>query len=169
MKNTANSLPTTESLQKKAEHYCSYQERCTWEVEIKLTSLGASEGQKKQIISKLKAENFLDEKRFCQSFVRGKIYNNSWGKTRIIMELKQRRLPEGFISAAINQIEHQQYKELLLQQAVRKFNSISAGNEYQRVQKTAAFLINKGFEPELVWQTLKKINDNPISENYDIL
>ena len=77
-------------LRRKGEYYCSYQERCHAEVYKKLKTYTSSNTDINEVISKLIADDFLNETRFSESFVRGKFKNKNWGKIRLILELKKR-------------------------------------------------------------------------------
>jgi regulatory protein len=54
------------------EYYCAYQERCYKEVEEKLYSYAVTVSEKEAILTHLIEQNFVNEERFAQSFVRGK-------------------------------------------------------------------------------------------------
>mgnify|MGYP006126810111 CR=1 FL=1 len=76
----------------KLEYYCSYQERCHQEVVDKLYQLGMKSDEIDTIVVHLLQHNFLNEERFARSFARGKHRIKSWGKIRIVNELKQRHI-----------------------------------------------------------------------------
>lgn len=59
-------------IQKKMEHYCAYQERCHQEVTQKLKGLGIYGTPMDTVISHLIEQNYLNETRFSEQFVRGK-------------------------------------------------------------------------------------------------
>ena len=79
-------------IQSKLEYYCAYQERCYKEVDEKLYSFAATPDEKEEILTYLIENNFINEERFAQSFVRGKHNYKFWGKNRIINELKYRNI-----------------------------------------------------------------------------
>ena len=63
---------TVDEIEFKLKQYCSYQDRCHNEVEKKLKTFDVIPECKEQIIIRLINENYLNETRFCKSFVRGK-------------------------------------------------------------------------------------------------
>ena len=83
---------TLKEVETKLQYYCSYQDRCHKEVHEKLKTFNIIPEGVDQIISNLISENFLNETRFCESFVRGKFKIKNWGKIRIINELKRRNI-----------------------------------------------------------------------------
>ena len=80
------------SIKKKIEFYCAYQERCKMEVAQKLRKLGIFGDELEKYICDLIDNDFLNEKRFSECYVRGKFNNNNWGRIKIIRELKSRKI-----------------------------------------------------------------------------
>ena len=97
-------------LRRKGEYYCSYQERCHAEVYKKLKTFTSSNTDINEVISKLIADDFLNETRFSESFVRGKFKNKNWGKIRLILELKKRSISKKNIEIAMKQINQNIYE-----------------------------------------------------------
>ena len=83
---------STEELQKKLEYYCSYQERCHSEVQKKLMNFTINFRDINHVISKLIEDGYLNETRFSKEFTIGKFNHKNWGKIRIRLELKKRKI-----------------------------------------------------------------------------
>ena len=77
----------------KAAAYCAAAEHCRSEVQTKLLQWGASANQTSDILDQLEDQGFLSETRYCSAFVNDKIRFQGWGKEKIRMALKQKRLP----------------------------------------------------------------------------
>ena len=137
---------TEKELLVKLASFCAYQERSTFEVQQKLKELGATSEVSKQIISELKALNYLDESRFVMSFARGKHRLKNWGKLRIQNELQfKHRIPSHLIDPALVALdENNEYRETLLKLAQTKFEKLE-GTEH-RFEKSVSYLHAKGYE-----------------------
>ena len=140
----------------KARKFCAWQERCAAEVDRKLRSLGCTEQQRSSILSSLQEDDYLNEKRFAHSFVRGKINQNQWGRIRIKKELEWRGLDKETIQDALSAFDNDAYI-VILQGLVRK--KLPAGDIRER-EKTIRYLIGRGFEPDLVIQTINELQTN---------
>ena len=70
--------------------YCAYRERCISELRDKMKTLELSDDIQGKLIELLKKENFVHEKRFAESYVRGKFRNNAWGMQKIKQGLKSK-------------------------------------------------------------------------------
>ena len=91
-------------IQQKLEQYCAFQERCHLEVSQKLKEYGINGNPMYRIISHLIEQNYLNETRFAEHFVRGKFNIKKWGKKRLLRELKQRNISDWNIKNAMKEI-----------------------------------------------------------------
>jgi regulatory protein len=143
----------------KMQSYCAYQERCHVEVATKLRDLGVYGDRADVIIAKLIEDNFLNEERFAVSFARGKFRMKKWGKIRIKQELKMRQIPDYSIKKAMQAIDTEGgYLEVLKNMLISKLEEYIGDEQPQ--QKAANYALRKGFEGDLVWETLKNIKNN---------
>ena len=62
-----------DSLKLKLEYYCSYQERCIYDVKKKMDVYDLDESERNEIIAHLKSHQFLDENRFVALFIKSKV------------------------------------------------------------------------------------------------
>ena len=71
-----------QKIKSKLENFCAYQERSQYEVEKKLNTLKLISEDIKRIISHLNQNNFLNQGRFIEAYVSGKINQKRWGKRK---------------------------------------------------------------------------------------
>jgi regulatory protein len=139
----------------KAGNYCAYQERTQQEVRDKLYDLGLYKDEVEEVLTQLITENFVNEERFAKSFASGKFRLKHWGRQKISFELKRRKISDYCIKKAMQEIPEDEYIKVLNQLIEQKAKAYSA-DDYVMKNKVARFLINKGYESELVWNTLKE-------------
>lgn len=146
---------TIAEIEAKIKHYCAYQDRCHLEVERKLNEFFLIEEARDNIILKLIEEGFLNEERFALSFARGKFYNKKWGKLKIILELKSRNISDYLINKALKQ-EINQADYLSTLDALIEKKSLELGGEsnYEKKAKIVRYLQSKGYEFDLIMQSL---------------
>lgn len=153
-----NSKPyTVKQALNKLKKYCTYQDRCHKEVELKLKEMRIIIEASNQIIITLVQENYLNEERFAISFVRGKFKIKKWGKQRLILELKRRNISKYLINKAIKQISDQEYKTTFERLAKRKAESITAGKKITKKKKLADYLLYRGWESPLVYDKVNQL------------
>lgn len=151
---------SVEEATRKAEHYCSYQDRCHEEVLAKLKSLNMIPQAIDVIMAHLIEHNFLNEERFACSFARGKFRIKHWGKRRIVNELKAKGISKYNIDRALKEINEDEYLESFHALAQKQWDSSMERNVAKKKKKVADFLLRKGFESPLVYQKLSVIDMN---------
>ena len=148
----------TEALEK-LKSYCAYQERCAFEVIKKLETLGINETDTTAIISKLKQLNYLDNSRYAEAFASGKHKIKGWGKVKIRVALKAKRLPEDLITKALEQLDSEAYLERLNELARKKWRLLGKAKDRNTRQKLFRFLYGKGYESESVNSIISELWD----------
>ena len=141
---------TKEQALQKLKHYCGYQERCHSEVKQKLYDLGVWKKDHDEIISTLIEEGYLNEERFAIAFAGGRFRIKQWGRVKIKYELKQKQVSEYSIKKALKQIDEEEYLAVLKKLAEEKYASLKGGQYLVRKKKTMDYLLQRGFEGELV-------------------
>lgn len=136
-------------------NYCASQDRCQWDVRKKLTEWGLMESTKDMLMEELINEAFVDEERYARSFCRGKFKIKKWGKRKIVFELKKKRISAVCIQKGMEEIDEKEYLLQLEMQAEKKNKVIKDNNHFSRKRKLAKYLIDKGYESDLVWEKIK--------------
>ena len=137
--------------------YCAYQERCLSEVKTRLEDLGMNNQQSEIIIAQMVEEDFINEQRFSEAFVRGRFTIKKWGKVRIRQELKMRDIPEHYISQALSLIPEEEYLDTLHYLARRKWTLTKEPNFLKKKIKVNRFLMFRGFEADLIKDVVEAI------------
>jgi regulatory protein len=141
---------TNEQALQKLRHYCAYQERCHSEVKEKLYSLGVFKNEHDSMIAALIEEGCLNEERFAIAFAGGKFRVKQWGRVKIKYELKQKQVSDYCIKKALQQIDEKEYEDLLKKLADKKYDALKNEQQLARKRKTIDYLLQRGFEMELV-------------------
>jgi regulatory protein len=142
------------------EYYCAYQERCYKEVEEKLYSYAATVSEKDAVLTHLIEQNYINEERFAQSFVRGKHNYKFWGKNRIINELKYRNISSRIIEIALKEIPETTYLSNFHALAEKNWENSTERKGPKKNKKFVDFLLRKGYETHLIFEKLKELENN---------
>ena len=135
-----------DEVKQKMARYCAYQERSHYQVEKKLREMGMIPEAIDAIMLFLIQEGFLNEERFARTYVRGKFYQNRWGKQKIIMGLKQHQIHPNLITTALTEIDNADYQQTIKDLIEKKKMSLPDENSYQTKQKIVRYLAQKGFK-----------------------
>ncbi len=148
---------TREEAIQKLKQYCGYQERSHSEAVQKLWDLGVAKREHDEIISVLIQEDYLNEERFAQLFAGGKFRMKDWGRKKILYGLKEKGVSEYNIKKALKSIDEEAYLKTLKQQAEKKYESLRSDQYLVRKKKTMDYLMQKGFESDLIAGVMKEI------------
>ncbi|MFO7754344.1 MAG: regulatory protein RecX, partial [Bacteroidales bacterium] len=111
---------------------CSKSEKCISDIENKLRSWKlSSDDENKAIISTLKAENFIDEKRYARSYCMDKYRFNKWGKVKIRAMLRARGLSEEDILYGTDAIDDDSYLQMIEEELRNRLRSVKAANAFE--------------------------------------
>jgi len=146
----------SEILQKLAR-YCAYQERCVQELEQKMKNLEVLPTEFAEYLTWLSENNYLNEARFVEIFVRSKFNQKSWGRTKINYELRKRGISASLLASAWDGIDDADYIEKARALLKKKRDEIKSGTSPQRYQKCYNFGLSKGYESALVRELLKPL------------
>ena len=138
-----------------AQRFTAYRERSPKEVADKLREWDAPQEAIDRILTDLMEDKFLDENRFARAFCHDKFLINKWGKRRIELELRKHNLSYETIQQGLDYINQEAYDSTLERLARSKWAKIKDKDVYKKKQKTAAYLTQKGFETDLIWEVIK--------------
>ena len=144
----------------KLETYCSYQERCVWELRRKLFEKGIQGPAVETILAELEASGFVDEERFARSYARGKFRIKRWGKGRISQELKLRQISSALIQLGLSEIDGDEYFATLEREAEKKWEKTKEKDAYKKKYLVTQYLMSKGFEQDLIQEALSALVSN---------
>ncbi len=149
---------TDNSILEKLQHYCAYQERCHSEVRSKLLELGIKGTALEDIIAALIQEDFLNEERFANAYVSGKLNIKNWGRIKIIQGLKLKRVSEYCINKAIKNIDATHYFSIAEKVIIKKWASLNTIKvDWKRKQKTTLYALQRGFEQNIIQEVLNDV------------
>lgn len=140
--------------------YCAYRERSHSEVRSKLYEYGLPSTEVEEIIVHLIQHDFLNEERYARSLARGKFIHNKWGRNKILLQLKKQKVSEYCIKKALTEIDEELYDAQLKDLILQYSKKVKAANDYQKRHKISIYLMQKGYEADLVWSAIRELNDS---------
>ncbi len=138
----------------KAMSLCSKREYCTDDIMSKLQSWGIGENDNDKIIINLIKENFINEKRYAEAFVKDKFRYNKWGKVKIRAFLKTKKIPGEIIKSALDSIDNETYRKTIEDLISVHRRTVKAKNQYDLKGKLLRYGLSKGFESDLLYDLL---------------
>lgn len=148
----------------KIQRFCAYQERCHYEVKQKLYSYGLYTSAVEEIIVNLIEHDYLNEERFARVYAGGKFRMKKWGRIKITYALKQKGVSAANIKVGLKELEESAYAATLSKLLHEKWQSLTGENNIMKRAKTQAYLLQKGYENNLILEALSQVPQtaNPI-------
>jgi regulatory protein len=107
-----------------------------------------------ELISTLIENNFLNEERFANAYVRGKFNLKGWGKLKIKQGLKFKKVSPKLIENALKQLDPEEYLSKLKFIIEKKQAVLTEKDDYKRRNKLLQYALGKGFEKDLILDLL---------------
>lgn len=142
-------------LLEKLRAYCAYQERCHHELRKKAAQLKMLPHDIDRAIAILIEENFLNEERFAQAWVGGKMRIKRWGKKKLQFELKHKGLSNYILQKALSQYTDTIETDNLNYWFEKKYHTLQHLPHSHAEQKLTNLLMQKGFDYESINTFLK--------------
>ena len=137
---------------KKILHYCDYQDRCKKEIFTKLNSFELADDDRNFIVGFLNDEGFINDERYCRSYVKSKLNLKKWGVNKIKLSLITKGVDREIIDNVISEIDQDSYKEELVN--LLKNKKINESDPYKRKAKLVRYAVGKGYSYSLVMEVL---------------
>lgn len=158
--------PTTAQLRAKLARYCAYRERSAHEARTKLAQLGARPQQVQDVLTWLLENDFLNEARFAEAYVRGHFNQQGWGRIKLRMALQQHSLDEALIEATLQscipeQAYHQRLHELAHNKALALASRKAARPAIEQKAALVRYLTSRGYEAELIYPLAQQLYPSP--------
>jgi regulatory protein len=117
------------------------------------------------VLSRLKSAGYLDDRRFAENFAASRLSNEKFGRTRVLQDLRQRRVAPPLAETTVQQVYQDVDEEAMIEDWVRrKYRTASREGLFQEDKDLAgAFrrLLRAGFRPGHIIGVLKRFAKNP--------
>ena len=141
---------------------CASSEHCSQEMLDKMTRWQLPEEEQARVMEYLVKNNYIDEERFTHAFVMDKIRYNKWGRRKIEQALWQKRIPKDIQTKILDEIDENEYLNVLRPLLKSKRRCIQAKNDYELNMKLIKFALSRGFTFELIRQCIDRADEmNP--------
>ncbi|MDE6084357.1 MAG: RecX family transcriptional regulator [Muribaculaceae bacterium] len=132
---------------------CSRSEQCSFDIRQKLYKWGFNSSTAEEIINLLIERKFLSDRRYAGAYASDKVRFASWGRNKIRLSLKIKRIPDEIISEALADINPDDYKAAIKRVAERKARNLNLNDREDRL-KLYRHLLSRGFESNIISRLL---------------
>lgn len=111
-----------------------------------------------EVIVMLEKERYLDDLRYAECYVSDKIHLSTDGPNKIKMKLKEHEISDEDISYALKLFKLEMQKEKIDKLIEKQINSNRTKSSYMLKNKIITYLLNLGYQKEVIMSSLNKID-----------
>ncbi len=139
---------TEQQILMKLTSVCAKGEHCKEDMRVKMRKWNVDEETQERVLNFLVEERYIDESRYTSFFINDKIKYNKWGKRKVEQALYVKHIPKDIYEPILNEIEEDEYEDILLPLLVNKEKNIKANSEYEKRGKLIRFALQRGYSME---------------------
>ena len=134
---------------------CAHAEHCEWEMREKMDRWEIDEMVQNRILQHLIKERYVDDERYARAFVKDKVRYNKWGRRKVEQALWQKHISEDIRQQVLDEVDNEEYLEVLRPLLKQKRMTIKAQNDYELNQKLMRFALGRGFTFDIIRQCIE--------------
>jgi len=117
------------------------------------------------VLARLKESGYLDDRRYAESFAAARLSTEKFGRTRVLQDLRQRRVAPALAERTVHQVYQDVNEEALIEDWIRRKYRLAPREGLFREDKdlAAAYrrLLRAGFRTGDIVRVLKRFAKNP--------
>lgn len=135
---------------------CARSEQCEADLRAKMQRAALLPAEADMVISRLRADRYLDDARFARAYAGDKMRFLGWGKHKIRMGLAAKRIPSTDVEKALEELPEKEYRDVAMRVGAAKAKSLALNTREDNV-KLYRHLLSRGFESALAVEVCKAL------------
>lgn len=137
---------------------CSRAEKSTGDARRLMRTWGVPEAEQQEVVDKLVAQRFIDNRRYAEAYAREKSSLAGWGARKIAMQLRQKGVERDVITKTLAMLDADAQDDKLVEKLQRKLRTTKAANSYELRGKLLRYALGLGYDYEQAMGALDKIH-----------
>ncbi len=137
----------------------------TGEMREKLRRRAGRPGEVEEVLARLKDHGYLNDQKFAESYAASRLANDKFGRTRVIQDLRQRRVAPAVAERAARQVYEDVDEHALIEAWIRRKYRLAPREHLFQEDKDLASayrrLLHAGFRTGDIVRVLKRFARNP--------
>ena len=133
---------------------CARREQAPRDVLLTLARMGLDDDAARDMLHRLEAEGFVDERRYARAFVHDKTLYDRWGRIKTRHALALHGISQGAADEALATIDGEAYAEGLRALLAAKGHTLGESDARLRRLKLMRYAAGRGYEPEAIARCL---------------
>ncbi len=138
---------------------CSRREYCRADWARKFAAAGLPAAAARELLDRLEAEGYVDDRRYARAFVHDKTAYDLWGRIKVAHALRAKGVAAGAVDEALAEVDEEAYRAGLVRLLERKARTLPPLDARERRQRLMRYAAGRGFEAALVARLLGADDD----------
>ena len=140
---------------------CARSERSSGDALRLMKRWGVSDEDAAKVLTRLRAERFIDDSRYAEAFVRDKLNLSGWGAYKIKTALRAKGVAKEIIDDVVApMLEATNMTERLEDMMVRRMRTLKYSSPYDAKTKLIRFAASRGYSMEEAIECASKITNS---------
>lgn len=141
---------TEEQALRRLAAMCSKAEHSSGEVDAKMRSWQMDDGARTRVAERLRSAGYVDDARFCRSFVHDKMEFDKWGRRKIETALYRKGVSRDIYAPVLDSISDSEYAEALRPMLEAKRRNTKARSDYELNAKLIKYALSRGYGMNII-------------------
>jgi regulatory protein len=146
---------------------CAQAEHCRHEMDEKMRRWGLDDEARERVLTRLVAERYIDEERYCRAFVADKISYNKWGRRKVEQALWMKHIDAAISQQVLDDVDDREYVAVLKPLIAQKRRSTKARSDYELNMKLIQFARSRGFGFDIIKQCMDVDDEELLGDDDD--
>jgi regulatory protein len=147
---------TVKEAGEKAMQCCSRREYCQKEMLDRIISWGCTSAEAREVVDSLVKEEFVDDRRYTEAYVKDKLRFNKWGRVKVSYMLRTQNIDKAIVTDVLSAIDEAEYNQMLIVELQKKRKTLR-GSAFDIKGKLFRFAVGRGFEPDVINAAISEI------------
>jgi regulatory protein len=137
-------------LVERLRRWCALQDRSEGEFKRKAMGLGLTADQTQSLLPPLRAQGFLDDTRFAETYVRAHMRDKLWGPVKLLAGLRERGVAEAISERVVGEVAERIWQEKATELLARRPAPESEADRARLIR----WLAGKGYRMDHILKAL---------------
>ncbi len=147
---------------------CARAEKCEGDARRLMRRWGLRDEEAAQVLTRLVADRFIDDRRYATLFIREKMQLSGWGIYKIRAALQRKEISREIIDATLTEVDTTRMEDRLREQLHRKLRTTRAQTPYELRNKLFRYGLSLGYEFDTVREAVTSViqTNNDLCEDF---
>ncbi len=136
---------------------CAKAEKSSGDAMRLMARWGVDPTRRAEVLERLIADRFIDDRRFAEAYVREKLNLSGWGERKIASSLKVKGISSSIVSELLADLNRDAMGERLLQKMERKARTTKHKDIYDLKAKLFRYGVSLGYQFDMVQEAVSQV------------